>query len=180
MALQVPQAAVFRWRQRPYSKARFTLLSLSIATAPLVSTCRVETSLEQSVSVEKIALYQGQDREEFILSGAKVEKEVTLYTSLPLDDATPVAKAFEDKYRGVKVNIWRAQSKNISQRIITEAQAGRFDFDVVETNGLDLEALHLERLLQQVDSPHQEALMPRAVPVHREWVGTRLNVFVQA
>ena len=175
-----PQTAVSRWRQRPYGKARLTLLILSITAAPLVSMCRVDTSPEQPVSVETIALYQGQDREDRILSGAKAEKEVTLYTSLPLDDATPVAKAFEDKYRGVKVNIWRAQSKSISQRIITEAQAGRFDFDVVETNGLDLEALHLERLLQQVESPHQEALLPGAMPAHREWVGTRLNVFVQA
>ncbi len=180
MTSRISQNAASRWQPRPYGKARRTLLCLSIATASLVSACRVDTSPEQPVSIETIALYQGQDREERILSGAETGKEVSLYTSLPLDDAMPVAKAFEDKYRGLKVKIWRAQSKNISQRIITEAQAGRFYFDVVETNGLDLEALHLERLLQQVESPHQEALMPRAMPAHREWAGTRLNVFVQA
>ena len=179
MTSRIPQTAVSRWQPRSYGKARLTLLSLSIAAVPLVSACRVDTSLEQPVSIETIALYRGQDREDRILSGAKPEKEVSLYTSLPLDDATPVAKAFEDKYRGIKVKIWRAQSKSISQRIITEAQAGRFYFDVVETNSLDLEALHLERLLQQVESPHQEALMPRAMPAHREWAGSALKFFVQ-
>jgi len=66
------------------------------------------------------------------------------------------------------------------QRIVTEARAGRFDFDVVETNGPELESLHREKLLQKAGSPHFPDLMPDAIRPHREWIGTRLNMFVHA
>src|SRR5205814_9105796 len=54
------------------------------------------------------------------------------------------------------------------------------DLDIVETNAPPLESLHRERLLQQVRSPEHAALIPAALPAHGEWVGSRLNVFVQA
>jgi len=66
------------------------------------------------------------------------------------------------------------------QRIVTEARAGRFDFDVVETNGPELESLHREKLLQKAGSTHFPDLVPEAVRPHREWIGTRLNLFVHA
>ena len=40
--------------------------------------------------------------------------------------------------------------------------------------------MHREGVLQSVRSPWQSELIAAAVPAHREWVGTRLNVFVQA
>src|SRR4029079_14361279 len=43
-----------------------------------------------------------------------------------------------------------------------------------------LEMLRREGLLQAVRSPHHADLIPAAVPAHREWVGARLNIFVQA
>src|SRR6266853_419287 len=66
------------------------------------------------------------------------------------------------------------------QRLVKGARAGRFDFDVVETNGPELESLHREKLLQRADSPHFPDLLSDAIRPHREWVGTRLNMFVHA
>src|SRR5438552_1220399 len=79
-----------------------------------------------------------------------------------------------------KLKFWRAGSEKVVQRIVTEARAGRFDFDVVETNGPELESLHREKLLQRADSPHFPDLMSEAIRPHREWIGTRLNMFVHA
>jgi ABC-type Fe3+ transport system substrate-binding protein len=133
----------------------------------------------QPAEVAALALYAGADREQRLAKGAQAERELNLYSSLTVEDLTALAAAFEKKYR-VKLKFWRASSEKMVQRIVTEARAGRFDFDAVETNGPELESLHREKLLQKAVSPRFPELMPEAIRAHREWVGTRLNLFVHA
>src|SRR5438105_6904617 len=125
------------------------------------------------------ALYEGPERLEKLVAGAKKEGELIMYTSAQADDIGVVAKAFEQKY-GVKVNMWRAGSEKVLQRAVTEERGGRFAVDVIETNGPELEMLHRENLLQAVKSPHLAELIAAAMPPHGEWVGTRLNVYAIA
>lgn len=130
--------------------------------------------------VSDIALYEGADREQKLVEGAKREgNALTLYTSLTLDDMRALNGAFEKKY-GIHVTMWRASSEKVLQRVTSEARAGRFDVDVIETNAPPLESLHREGLLQAVRSPVQADLIAPALPAHREWAGSRLNVMVQA
>lgn len=126
-----------------------------------------------------ITQYEGADRQQRLLDGAHKEGELTLYTSLTVEDMAVLNGAFEKKY-GVKVRMWRAAADKVVQRALTEAQAGRYDVDVIELSGPSLEALHREKLLAVVRSPYQADLIPAAVPAHHEWVGARLNIFVQA
>jgi len=133
----------------------------------------------QPAEVAALALYGGADREQRLAKGAQAERELSLYSSLTVEDLTALAAAFEKKYR-LKLKFWRAGSEKMVQRIVTEALAGRFDFDAVETNGPELESLHREKLLQKAVSPRFPELMPEAIRAHREWVGTRLNLFVHA
>ena len=126
-----------------------------------------------------IATYQGPDRLQRLIEGAKKEGEVSVYNSAPVDDMKVFAAAFEKKY-GVKVKVWRASSENIVQRAVTEARAGRFEMDVAETNSPEMEALSREKLLQEVKSPYLKELIPQAIPSHGEWIGTRLNMFTAA
>ena len=126
-----------------------------------------------------LAQYEGPDREQLLAEGARREGHLVVYTSLTVDDMAVLNAAFEKRH-GVKVQIWRASSEKIVQRALAEARAGRFDVDVFESNAPTLEILYREGLLQRVLSPHHADLIPPAVPAHREWVGTRLNVFVHA
>src|SRR2546426_9417389 len=80
------------------------------------------------------ALYEGIDRLEKLIAGAKKEGELSLYTSAQADDIGAVAKAFEQKY-GVKVNMWRAGSEEGLQRGVTQGAGGPFTGDGVETDG---------------------------------------------
>lgn len=123
-----------------------------------------------------IATYQGPDRMQRLLQGAKKEGRVNVYNSAPVKDMAVMSAAFEKKY-GVKVNVWRASSEDILQRLVAESRGGRFEMDVVETNGPEVEALHREKLLREVRSPVHADLMPEAITPHREWIGTRLNIF---
>jgi iron(III) transport system substrate-binding protein len=121
-----------------------------------------------------LAGYQGADREQRLVEGAKREGELLLYSSMQIDSITPLKRAFEAKY-GVKVNIWRGSGKDILQRAITEAAAGRHDVDVMESDSFALEALNRESLLQDVRSPYADDLVPQA-RAHAGWVGTRVNI----
>lgn len=131
------------------------------------------------LTLEEMALYTGADRHEMLVEAAKKEGEVMMYTSSPLPDAQKLASAFEEKY-GIKVSVWRAGSEDVLQRIISEAKAGKHTFDLVDSNGPELEALYREGVFQKVESPHQAELVPEAIPAHKEWVGTRINIFAQA
>ena len=119
------------------------------------------------------------DREAFLAQGAKKEGKVVVYTSLISEDLTALSAAFEKKF-GVKVEGWRAGSEKVLQRSLTEARANRNDVDVIETNGPELESLYREKVLQPFKSPSLKDLMPQAVRPHGQWVGTRINMFVQS
>lgn len=127
----------------------------------------------------EVALYSGPDRVQRLAEGAKKEGTVTIYTSAPPDDMAAIATAFEKKH-GVKLQFWRASSEKVVQRAVTEARSNRFEVDVIETNGPDIEALHREQLLQEVKSPHLADLVPGAIPPHREWLSMRINIWVAA
>lgn len=151
---------------------------IAVVSVALLGLLAQSTSASAATAAE-VALYTGADRTQRLIAAAKKEGELTLYTSMPVDDMTVLTTAFENKY-DIKVKMWRAGSEKVLQRAVTEARGGRFDMDVVETNGPELEALHREKLLQEVKSPYIADLIPQAVPPHREWIATRLNIFTQA
>ena len=107
------------------------------------------------------------------------EKTVVLYTSLAPTESGPLAQAFEKK-SGIRVELWRALSEKVVQRAVTEARAGRFAFDVIETNAPEMEMMAREKLFRELNSPHLADLPADALPAHRMWIPDRMNFFVVA
>lgn len=125
------------------------------------------------------ALYEGPDREQKLLEGARREGgRLAYYTSMAERDSQRVLAAFEAKY-GIKVSTWRSGKNRVLQRVINEARAKRTEASVVLNPSPEMEALRQERLLQPLRSPYAADLIPAAVPAHREWTGVRVYVFVQ-
>ncbi|HYR34370.1 MAG TPA: extracellular solute-binding protein [Burkholderiales bacterium] len=124
-------------------------------------------------------MYQGADRDQRVVEGAKKEKQVVVYTSLNTKDSVPITQAFEKRY-GVKVELWRSSSEKVLQRAIIEARAGRFAVDAFELNGPELEAMYREGLLEEFWSPHFKSLPPAAFPKHRHYAADRFNFFTIA
>ncbi len=121
----------------------------------------------------------GAERARRLSEGARREGQLSLYTSLTVEDMTVLNTAFEKRH-GVKVRMWRASSDKVLQRAVSEARAGRHEVDVIETNALPLESMTREKLLLPLRSPAHEMLIAGALPAHRAWAASRLNVFVQA
>jgi iron(III) transport system substrate-binding protein len=128
-------------------------------------------------SVADIAQLQGEKRFQTLLEGAKKEGELTMYLAQP--NMAVVTQAFTKKY-GIKVKVWRASSEVVLQRVVSEARGGRFEADLAQGSAPEMEAMHREKLLQQVASPFIRDLMPQAVPAHREWIGICINRIVQS
>ena len=70
----------------------------------------------QTARLAEIANYQGPDRTQRLIEGARREGTVTFYSNAPTEDNAALVAAFEKKY-GIKVNLYRASSEDIRQRI---------------------------------------------------------------
>jgi iron(III) transport system substrate-binding protein len=148
-------------------------------TAAIALPIAVSTQVKTGATAADVGLYQGADRMQKLIAGAKKEGTLTVYTSAQTTDFIKLTSAFEKKY-GVRTVIWRAGSEAILTRAVQENRASRFTMDVVETNGPELESMSREQILQAVKSPHHADLIGPAIRPHGEWTGSRLNVFVQA
>lgn len=125
------------------------------------------------------AQFEGPDREQRLIDGARREGSLTVYTSMVDNDIRQLSEAFQKKY-SVKVTFWRGSAQKVLQRTVAEARSGRNEVDVVQNPSVQMEALHEEKLLQSAHSPFVSELTARALPVHGEWVAMRAYVFVQA
>ena len=114
-----------------------------------------------------------------LIDAARKEGQLLLYTTTPSEYSKELIDPFEKQY-GIKVNVWRARSEAILQRVLNEARGSKAQVDVVQSIGPPMEALHREGLLLAVNSAHHADLLAGSVPVHRAWASTLRYVFVQA
>src|SRR5262249_27304705 len=77
-----------------------------------------------------LALSQGPDRQQRLAEGAKKEGALVYYTTYPGEYTNLLIDPFAKKY-GVKVNVWRARSEIVLQRVTAEARAGSPSADVI-------------------------------------------------
>jgi iron(III) transport system substrate-binding protein len=173
----------------PYkARARWLIGAiLSLSVGFMATACSQKTATnappadtkKESTGIAEIASYEGSDRTDRLVAAAKKEGTVNLYTSIAQNDTEKIVSGFEKKY-GVKVNVFRAATDEVLQRVVNESKAGKNNFDVVHISSTEMEALHREKLLQGVKSPYDEDLLPGSIPSHKEWAATILSVFVQA
>ena len=78
--------------------------SMSMLLGSVVVWLLALMTIAHSASVEEIALYNKQDRQKFLVEGAKKEGKVSWYTSLIVDQVLrPVKEAFEKEYPFLQV-----------------------------------------------------------------------------
>ncbi len=104
-------------------------------------------------TADELATYKGADREQMLLEGAKKEGKIVWYTSLAGASYKAIVKAFGNKYPDVKIEVYRAGSKDLTPKILNEAQAGRFIVDALETTPGTLMLLRDKKILQPYNSP---------------------------
>jgi iron(III) transport system substrate-binding protein len=86
------------------------------------------------------SLARAQDAQ--LLAAAKKEGKVVWYTSLAIPSSTAISHYFQNKYKGIEVEVHRNGSQRVLQRFMQEASAGLKNGDIVHTS----DAGHFELL----------------------------------
>ena len=101
-------------------------------------------------SLEKLPLVE---REKRLIEGAKTENEMVWYTNSGLDNANRYIQAFKKLYPFVNAQVWRAKTRQVTQRVIAEAHAGRNLVDVIKPSTDLLPALLEKNLIGRYETP---------------------------
>ena len=134
---------------------RFSLKLAAIAVAMLTTLAAgnfamAQTSEDLWKSLEKLP---AAEREKKLLEGAKKEGEMVWYTNSGIENATRYIQSFKKKYPFINANFWRSKTRQVTQRIVSEANAGKHLVDVIKPS-TDLLPILLERnLIGKYDTP---------------------------
>jgi iron(III) transport system substrate-binding protein len=77
-----------------------------------------------------------------LVQAARKEAKVVWHTSLALPSSTAIAHFFQDKYKGIEVEVHRNGSQRVLQRFMQETSAGIKNADIIHTS----DAGHFELL----------------------------------
>ena len=154
-------------------------LLISPLLASVMALCALALSAIPSLAMtlEELALYKGADRQKILEDGARKEGKVIWYSSLTIDTVLrPLANAFEKKYPFVKVELWRAESARIVQKINAEVRANNVEGDLVEGSGI-AESIVKAGVTIPFTSPELDAYPASYRDEHGLWVATRFAYY---
>jgi len=90
---------------------------------------------------------------ESLIEGAKKEGKLVVYTSMTVDQAQKLNDAFKAKYPFIQPSMFRAVGERLLTKIMAEAQAGRYEFDVVQSAETQAYFLKKKNLLTKYVAP---------------------------
>jgi len=129
---------------------------LSLTVAVLLVALSATISLGKTI--EELAMYKGPDYEQMLLEGAKKEGKVVWYTSLSGKSYKTIEAKFAEKYPDVKIEVYRAGSKDIAAKVLGEAQARKYLVDATETTPGIMMLFKAKNIIR-----------PYTNPVHKKW-----------
>ena len=92
------------------------------------------------------------EREKKLIERAKTEGEMLWYTNSGLDNANRYIQAFKKIYPFINAQVWRAKTRQVTQRVIAEANAGRNLVDVIKPSTDLLPALLEKNLIGRYET----------------------------
>lgn len=104
--------------------------SLPAATKP--EDTQAKPKINETAANSSPFTYDGTDREQKLIEGAKKEGRLTWYTSLAGDVVNDLVQGFKGKYPFIQVEVFRGDQANVVQRITQEMQAKKNIADVIE------------------------------------------------
>jgi iron(III) transport system substrate-binding protein len=114
------------------------------------------------------------------LEGAKKEGSLTWYATMNVTDAKKIVDAFEKKYPFLKVNLYRAGSARLLNRLASEYRAGSHIADVAETNILESYFFQKKGYFEPYRSTEAQFFPPQFKDPNGFWVANYLNFYIIA
>lgn len=114
------------------------------------------------------------ERRDALVKAAQEEGEFNLYTSMTAEVADAVTEAFSDEF-DVDVNLYRASSETVLQRVLQEQKAGYHGSDAIESNATEMFALEKEGYLADYSGTRRDEVQDAGR--FDGWTATRFNLF---
>jgi iron(III) transport system substrate-binding protein len=103
-------------------------------------------------TLDELAAYNGADRHQILLDGAKQEGKIVWYTSLS-GVYRELVDVFKKKYPEIGIEVYRGGSTDLAPRLFNEAKANRFVADALESTPGLLMLLRENGILKPYASP---------------------------
>ncbi|MCY4489542.1 MAG: hypothetical protein OXF11_20875, partial [Deltaproteobacteria bacterium] len=112
----------------------------------------------QSAVLKKLANYSGsaENYEKMLHEGAKKEGKVVWYTSLSGKSYKTIQSNFAKKYPDVKIEVYRAGSKDIASKVLAEAKAKKYLVDGIESTPGVLQLFRERNIIHPYTSPEHK------------------------
>jgi iron(III) transport system substrate-binding protein len=117
------------------------------------------------------------EREKKLIEGAKSEGEMVWYTNSGLENATRYIQAFKKQYPFINAQVWRAKTRQVTQRVISEANAGRHSVDVIRPSTDLLPPLFEKNLIGKYDTPARAVYPEHAKSIYYTTMNYAFRVF---
>ena len=164
---------------------RSTLIGFGSAALLLLSACGgsptsggSDESTEADSVIDEVNDLTGDERRERLVELAEEEgNTLSIYTSLNADIADIVVPAFEEEF-GIEVELYRADSETVLQRILQESEANFAGADIVETNATEMAIIADEGLTAAYEGEQRDKVNEDFQ--YDGWTPTRFNIFAPA
>nr|WP_297429578.1 extracellular solute-binding protein [uncultured Actinotalea sp.] len=126
---------------------------------------------------ERAGALEGAEREALLLEEAVAARDGAIDFYTEINDPQAITDAFEDKYGDLTVNVYRAGSEQIRQRVLEESDANFSGADMIEMDTLEMAILDENGLLAPAASP-LAAELSDAATAFDNYIGDRLSYIV--
>lgn len=131
----------------------FVILLMILGFSPILSGAKAAHANSAEAVWKSLEKLPAAEREKGLLEGARKEGEMVWYTNSGIENATRYIQAFRKKYPFINANFWRSKTRQVTQRVVSEANAGRHLVDVIKPS-FDLLPIFLERnIIAHYDTP---------------------------
>src|SRR4026207_1228353 len=130
---------------------RILFLTIALPFIPMISHAALAPAAEEIwKSLEKLP---AAEREKKLIEGAKKEGEMVWYTNSGIENATRYIQAFKKNFPFINAQVWRAKTRQVTQRAIAEANAGKHLVDVIKPSTDLLPPMLEKNLLAKYETP---------------------------
>ena len=113
-----------------------------------------------------------------VVEVAKQEREVVWYTTTNLETSKVIADQFQKKYPFVKVILFRSTNAPLISRVLLEARAGKYEWDVVSGGGELFAPIMEKGLFARYRSPEAQMIDEDMVDKEGYWTAYTASTFV--
>ncbi|HWP60799.1 MAG TPA: extracellular solute-binding protein [Candidatus Acidoferrales bacterium] len=113
-----------------------------------------------------------------VIEAAKSEREVVWYTTTNLEPAKRIVDLFRAKYPFLHVNLFRTNVAPLTSRVLLEARAGKFEWDVLSGGGEFYPPVKERGLIAPYRSPEARMVEDDMVDKDGYWTAYTASTFV--